>query len=106
MTAIEQRPLAPPESPSTSGSSSSEDRKSKRCTPPELQVCEAIYFDSFPLCNCLHSFRFVLFIPPLMMKISSIAMTGSTHSAMIHAMIVYKNLINCRIDRTGRSSIT
>ena len=72
VTTVEQHPLAYPESPSTSGSSSSEDRKRKRCIPPELQVCEAIYFDSFPLCNCLHSFRFVLFIPPLMMTISSI----------------------------------
>ena len=31
---IEQRPLAPPQSPSTSSSSSNDDRKRKKCTPP------------------------------------------------------------------------
>ena len=38
VTVIEQRPLAPPQSPSTSSSSSNDNRKRKRRTPPELQV--------------------------------------------------------------------
>ena len=38
VAAIEQRPLASPQSQSTSSSSSNDDRKRKRRTPPELQV--------------------------------------------------------------------
>ena len=35
---VEQSPLAPPQSPSTSSCSSNDNRKRKRRTPPELQV--------------------------------------------------------------------